>query len=54
MIGHAPNRTEAYIYGDKGSLAFITPLEGEAYLQLAKKGGSGLAPVAIDPPCNVR
>jgi predicted dehydrogenase len=48
VIGHAPNRTEAYIFGDKGTLGFITPLEGEAYLTLAKKGGNGAAPLAID------
>ena len=28
--------------------AFITPLEGEVYLTLAKKGGNGAAPLAID------
>jgi len=49
VIGHAPNRTEAYIYGEKGTLAYITPLEGDGYLQIAKRGGSGLAPLAIDP-----
>ena len=49
VVGHAPNRAEAYIYGDKGTIAYITPLEGEAHLQLAKRGGSGLAPLAIDP-----
>jgi predicted dehydrogenase len=47
VVGHAPNKTEAWIYGDKGTLAFITPNEGAAYLQLAKKGGA-LTPLAID------
>jgi predicted dehydrogenase len=49
VIGHAPYRSEAYIYGDKGTLAWIQPLQGEGFLQIAKKGGSGLAPLAIDP-----
>ncbi|CAN0507437.1 unnamed protein product, partial [Phaeothamnion confervicola] len=49
VIGHAPNRGEAYIFGDKGTLAFITPLQGDEHLLLAKKGGSGLSPLAIDP-----
>src|SRR5438477_6116542 len=49
VIGHAPNRSEAYIYGDKGTLAYITPLQGDGYLLLAKKGGASLAPLAIDP-----
>jgi predicted dehydrogenase len=49
VVGHAPSRSEAYIFGDKGTLAWITPLDGEAYLQIAKKGGSGPGPLAIDP-----
>ena len=49
VIGHAPNRSEAYIFGDEGTLAHITPMEGNATLQIAKRGGAGLAPLAIDP-----
>ncbi len=49
VIGHAPNRSEAYIFGDKGTLAYVTPLEGESQLLIAKRGGGGLAPLAIDP-----
>jgi predicted dehydrogenase len=48
VVGHAPNRAEAWIYGDKGTIAFITPNEGEPYLQLGKKGGA-MAPLPIDP-----
>lgn len=49
VIGHAPAKSEAYIYGDKGTLAFIAPNQGEPTLQIARKGGSGLEPLAIDP-----
>jgi len=49
VLGHAPNRAEAYIWGEKGTLAYITPLEGDGHLQIARRGGGGLAPVAIDP-----
>jgi predicted dehydrogenase len=49
VLGHAPNRVAAYVYGDKGTLAYIEPHEGEAHLLLGKKGGSGLGPVTIDP-----
>jgi predicted dehydrogenase len=49
VIGHAPNRVEAYIHGDKGTLAYITPLDGEGYLLIGRKGGAGLAPLSIDP-----
>lgn len=48
VVGHAPVRAEALIFGDKGTLAYVAPLEGEPYLQLARRGGSGLAPLAID------
>jgi predicted dehydrogenase len=48
VAGHAPCRIETWIFGDKGTLAFITPNEGEAYLQLGRKGGAmGVLP--IDP-----
>jgi hypothetical protein len=49
VIGHAPNRVAAYVYGDKGTLAYIQPSEGDAHLLVGKKGGSGLAPLSIDP-----
>ncbi|MEZ5763366.1 MAG: Gfo/Idh/MocA family oxidoreductase [Xanthobacteraceae bacterium] len=49
VVGHAPNLSEAYIFGEKGTLAFIAPVQGESTLQLGKQGGAGLAPVAIDP-----
>ena len=47
VAGHAPHRTEAWIFGDKGTLAFVMPNEGELYLQLGKKGGAmgGLASI---------
>lgn len=48
VIGHAPNPVEAYVYGDKGTLAYIQPRDGEAYLQLGKKGGGGLGTLSID------
>lgn len=47
VLGHAPNKAEAWIFGDKGTLAFITPNTGEPYLQLGKKGGA-LGALAID------
>ena len=47
-IGHLPNKTEAWIFGDKGTLAFITPNDGEAYLRLGKKGGA-MGALVIDP-----
>lgn len=49
VVGHTPNRSEVYIFGDKGTLAYITPLEGDGYLLIARKGGSGLGPLATDP-----
>ncbi len=49
VLGHAHNRSEAWIFGDKGTIGFIAPLDGEPYLQIGKKGGSGLGPLAIDP-----
>jgi hypothetical protein len=49
VLGHAHNRSEVWIFSDKGTIGFITPLEGEAYLQIGKKGGTGLGPLAIDP-----
>ena len=48
VVGHAPNLGEVWIFGDKGTLAFITPRQGEATLQLGRKGGE-LAPLPIDP-----
>jgi predicted dehydrogenase len=48
VLGHTPNRTETWIHGDKGTLAFITPNDGEAYLQLGRKGGA-MSALAIDP-----
>ena len=48
VAGHAPHRTEAWIFGDKGTLAFVMPNEGELYLQLGKKGGA-MGALAIDP-----
>ncbi len=47
VLGHTPNKAEAWIFGDKGTLAFITPNTGEPYLQLGKKGGA-LSALAID------
>ncbi len=48
VLGHTPNKTEGWIFGDKGTLAFITPNDGEAYLRLGKKGGA-MGPLPIDP-----
>lgn len=48
VLGHAPSKTEAWIFGDKGTLAFITPNNGEPYLQLGRKGGT-LSALAVDP-----
>jgi predicted dehydrogenase len=48
VLGNTPNKTETWIYGDKGTLAFITPNDGEAWLQLGKKGGA-MGALAIDP-----
>jgi predicted dehydrogenase len=48
VLGHTPSKTEAWIFGDKGTLAFITPNNAEPYLQLGKKG-SALGALAIDP-----
>ena len=48
VIGHAPSKTEAWIFGDKGTLAFITPNSGEPFLQLGKKGGA-MGALVIDP-----
>jgi predicted dehydrogenase len=48
VLGHTPNKTETWIFGDKGTLAFITPNDGEAHLRLAKKG-EAMGPLAIDP-----
>ncbi len=47
VVGHAPNTAEAWIYGDKGTLVYTQPKQGEPHLQLAKKGGE-LAPLTID------
>lgn len=49
VVGDAPVTAEAFIYGDKGTISFTVPKQGEPYLQIAKKGGSGLSPLAIDP-----
>lgn len=49
VVGHAPAKSEAYIFGTEGTLAYIVPNEGEPYLLSAKRGGPGLAPLAIDP-----
>jgi hypothetical protein len=49
VTGHAPNRSEVLIFGDKGTLAFIVPLEGEPSLQIGRKGAPGMEPLAIDP-----
>jgi predicted dehydrogenase len=48
VLGHTPSKTEAWIFGDKGTLAFITPNNAEPYLQLGKKG-SAMGALAIDP-----
>ena len=48
VLGHAPSKSEAWIFGDKGTLAFITPNNAEPYLQLSKKG-SPMGALAIDP-----
>jgi len=48
VLGHTPSKTEAWIFGDNGTLAFITPNNAEPYLQLGKKGGA-MRPHAIDP-----
>ena len=48
VIGHTPSKTETWILGDKGTLAFITPNSGEPYLQLGKKGGT-MGALVIDP-----
>jgi predicted dehydrogenase len=48
VIGHAPSKTEGWIFGDQGTLAFITPNSGEPYLQLVKKGGV-MGALVIDP-----
>ena len=48
VLGHTPRKTEAWIFGDKGTLAFITPNNAEPYLQLGKKGGA-MGALAIDP-----
>ena len=48
VLGHTPSKTEAWIFGDKGTLAFITPNNAEPYLQLGKKGGA-MGPLAINP-----
>jgi len=49
VIGHAPNRVAAHVYGDKGTLAYIELHEGDAHLLVGKKGGNGLSPVTIEP-----
>src|SRR5258708_27630174 len=48
VLGHTPSKTEAWIFGDTGTLAFITPNNAEPYLQLGKKGGA-MGALAIDP-----
>ena len=48
VIGHTPSKTETWILGDKGTLAFITPNSGEPFLQLGKKGGA-MGVLVIDP-----
>ncbi len=48
VIGHTPSKTEARIFGDKGTLVFITPNTGEPYLQFGKKGGA-MGALVIDP-----
>jgi hypothetical protein len=40
VVGHTPSKTEAWIFGDKGTLAFIVPNSGEPCLQLGNKGGT--------------
>lgn len=49
VVGHAPNRAEAWIYGDKGTLNYVWPLDGDAHVTLARKGTNGAVPLAIDP-----
>jgi predicted dehydrogenase len=48
VIGHTPSKSEAWIFGDKGTLGYIVPNQGEPYLQLARKGGA-MGALAIDP-----
>jgi len=48
VLGHTPNKVEAWIFGYQGTLAFITPNDGEPYLRLGKKGGA-MGALAIDP-----
>jgi predicted dehydrogenase len=48
VLGHTPSKTEAWIFGDKGTLAFITPNDAEPYLRLGKKG-SAMGALTIDP-----
>jgi predicted dehydrogenase len=48
VLGHTPSKTEAWIFGDQGTLAFTVPNSGEPYLQLGKKGGA-MGPLVIDP-----
>jgi predicted dehydrogenase len=48
VLGHTPNRTETWIHGEKGTLAFITPNDGAAYLQLGRQGGA-MSALVIDP-----
>jgi hypothetical protein len=48
VLGHTPSKNEAWIFGDKGTLAFITPNNAEPYLQVGKKGGA-MGALAIDP-----
>ncbi|QQO35534.1 Gfo/Idh/MocA family oxidoreductase [Bradyrhizobium diazoefficiens] len=47
-IGHTTSRSEAWFHGEKGTLAYCIPHEGEPYLQVAKMGGA-IGPLAIDP-----
>ena len=48
VLGHTPNKVEAWIFGDEGTMAFITPNDGEVYLRLGEKGGA-MGALAIDP-----
>lgn len=49
VIGHTPHRAEAWIFGDEGTLGFITPLDGEPHLVIGRKGGGALGHLAVDP-----
>jgi predicted dehydrogenase len=48
VLGHAPTSSEVWIYGDEGTIGFVTPISCEPYLQLGRKGGA-METVEIDP-----